>query len=150
MIFDHIDNAKRYSALHPGFAAAFEFLRRPDLASLPAGRHDIQGERMFCIVLQGPGKGKGDAQLEIHRRYLDIQFTLAGTDVLGWSPAHSCRASGLGYDAAKDLELFTARPETWVSTPPGTFAILYPEDAHAPLGGTGELHKVVVKVRLEY
>lgn len=149
MIFDHIDNARRYYALHPGFPAAFEFLRRPDLAALPPGRNDIDGERMFCIVVRGPGKGRDGAELEMHRRYLDIQFTLAGTDALGWSPTHACRATGRGFDAAKDLELFTARPETWVMTPPNTFAILYPEDAHAPLGGIGELHKVVVKLRLE-
>ncbi len=149
MIFDHLDNAKRYYPLHRAFPAAFEFLRRPDLAALPVGRNDIDGERMFCMVVQGPGKGKDGAQLEMHRRYLDIQFTLSGTDALGWSPTRLCHTTGLGFDEAKDLELFTARPETWVITPPRTFAILYPEDAHAPLGGLGELHKVVMKVRLE-
>jgi YhcH/YjgK/YiaL family protein len=149
MIFDHIDNAERYYALHPVFPAAFEFLRRPDLASLPPGRNAIDGERMFCMVVRGPGRGKDGAQLEMHRQYLDIQFTVAGTDALGWSPTRSCQATGSGFDEAKDVEFFTARPETWVSIPPRTFAILYPEDAHAPLGGTGDLHKVVMKVRLK-
>lgn len=149
MILDHLDNAQRYYGLHPLFPAAFAFLRRPDLAALPPGRNEIDGERIFCMVLKGPGKGKEAAQLEMHRRYLDIQFTVTGTDALGWRTTQSCRGSGLGFDEAKDLEFFTARPEIWVPIPPSTFAVLYPEDAHAPLGGVGELHKVVVKVRLE-
>jgi beta-galactosidase beta subunit len=29
---------------------------------------------------------------------------------------------------------------------PGSFAIFFPEDAHAPLSSTGRVHKIVVKV----
>ena len=40
MILDYLDNWERYAALHPGFPAAFEFLKRRDLADLSAaGTH---------------------------------------------------------------------------------------------------------------
>ncbi len=149
MIFDHLDNSKRYLAFHPTFPAAFEFLRRGDLASLPPGRIEVEGERLFAVVVKARGKGKDAAQLEMHKRYIDIQFVLAGTDAIGWKTTQSCAKTGLGFDEAKDVELFTARPDTWITTPANTFAVLYPEDAHAPLGGVGELHKVVMKLRLE-
>jgi beta-galactosidase beta subunit len=35
---------------------------------------------------------------------------------------------------------------TWVAVPPGSFAIFFPHDAHAPLGGEGRVKKAVVKV----
>jgi biofilm protein TabA len=37
-----------------------------------------------------------------------------------------------------------------VATPPGTFAIFFPEDAHAPMAGEGLIHKVVVKVAVDW
>ena len=46
MILDVLQHSGRYASLHPGFGPAFEFLRRTDLASLPSGRHPIDGERL--------------------------------------------------------------------------------------------------------
>ena len=41
MIAGTIAGSGRYVALHRGFAAAFEFLRRPDLAAHGGSRHEI-------------------------------------------------------------------------------------------------------------
>jgi beta-galactosidase beta subunit len=45
---------------------------------------------------------------------------------------------------------FADRPETWAAVEPGSFVILYPQDAHAPLAGAGEIRKAVVKVALDW
>jgi biofilm protein TabA len=37
-----------------------------------------------------------------------------------------------------------------VTIPQGSFGIFYPEDAHAPMGSDGPLHKVVVKVAVDW
>lgn len=148
MIFDHLENAQRYYAFHPGFKAAFEFLTRTDLASLPLGQTQVNGTQLLAIVLNREGKGKDLAQLEMHHKYIDVQLTLSGTDAIGWKPATACAISGLGLDAGMDVERFQARPDTWIATPPATFAIFYPGEAHAPFGGKGHLHKVVMKVLL--
>ena len=50
------------------------------------------------------------------------------------------------YDAEKDIEFFEDVPDSYVTVLPGEFAVFFPEDAHAPLIGTGEVHKVVIKV----
>jgi len=148
MILDHVDNWRHYAALHPGFEGAFAFLGRTDLAELSAGRHAIEGERLYALVIKEDGRGRDGAKLEIHRRYIDIQFTIAGADDIGWKPASQCTGEDQAYDAEKDIAFLKDRPQAWITTPPGTFAIFLPEDAHAPLGGTGAIHKVVVKVAL--
>jgi len=145
MILDHLDNCKRYAGLGPLFERAFEFLRRGDIASLPAGRQEIDGERLYAVVIRADGVGRQKAALETHRRYTDVQFVVSGTDEMGWRPAALC-AGGKGFDAAKDLELLTDKPLSWATMGPGSFAVFFPADAHAPGGGTGPLHKVVVKV----
>ena len=150
MILEHLDSAERYAPLHPGFPAAFEFLRRKDLADLSAGRHPIDGERLYALVVQQDGRDREKARLEIHRRYIDIQFIVKGTDDIGWKPAVQCASYDQEYSDEKDVAFFTDVPEVWVITLPGTFGIFFPEDAHAPLGGTGPIHKVVVKVAVDW
>ena len=48
MVLDTLENADAYNALNSGFAKAFEFLRRNDLAQLDEGRHEIDGERVYA------------------------------------------------------------------------------------------------------
>ncbi len=140
-----MDNWERYAALHPGFPAAFEFLKRRDLADLSAGRHPLDGERLYALVVQEDGRGRDKAKLEIHRRYIDIQLTVTGADDIGWKPTAICSGYDQEYDDEKDVAFFSDEPDVWVTTSPGRFGIFFPEDAHAPLGGTGPIHKIVVK-----
>ena len=148
MILDVLDNAACHFALHPEFAAAFDFLKAPGAAELPVGRHEIRGDRLFAIVGKDQGKGRDKARLEAHRKYIDIQYVVSGDEWIGWRDLKTCRESGLGYSAGKEIEFYTAAPTKWFRFPPGSFAIFFPEDAHAPLAGEGPVHKVVVKVAI--
>jgi YhcH/YjgK/YiaL family protein len=150
MILDRLEQAERYFPLHPGFAAAIDYVRRTDFSGLPTGRHGIDGDRLYLMLNRGPGKGRGGAQLESHRRYIDIQFTLSGTDEIGWKPTPTCASVTVPFDGAKDIGFFGDSPDAWVAVPPRSFLILYPEDAHAPMGGTGALEKAVLKVAVDW
>ena len=136
MILDHLDNWKRYAGLNRRFAKAFEFLQRQDLADLPPGRHALDGDRLYVVVVRADGMGRNKATLEAHRKYIDIQFCLRGTDEIGWKPVAHCTPDEKDFDEAKDGATFTDKPEAWVTTAAGTFGIFFPTDAHAPLGGT--------------
>ncbi|MBN1472588.1 MAG: YhcH/YjgK/YiaL family protein [Syntrophaceae bacterium] len=146
MILDVLENAHRYPALNNGFAKAFEFLLRPDLKELPVGNYEIDGNRIYAVVSRDSGRKKEDALLETHKKYIDIQLVLSGTDDMGWKPRSSCKHPSGEYDQEDDIQFFTDEPDAWVSTKSGAFAVFFPEDAHMPLISTGELHKVVVKV----
>jgi biofilm protein TabA len=148
MVLDALKNHHRYHALHPMFRAAFEFLKRPDILSLPVGRQDIAGDDCFALVQRETGQGPENGKLERHRDYIDIQCSLSGTEVIGWRPASDCVNVTVPYAAEKDIEFYGEVPTTWAVLPAGTFAILFPEDAHAPLCGQGGLHKIVVKVKM--
>jgi hypothetical protein len=85
--------------------------------------------------MQENSKGRDFAKLETHRLFIDVQFTVTGTDHIGWKPAVECTGEANGYNSEKDVAFFTERPETWLTAPQGIFAVFFPEDAHAPLGG---------------
>jgi biofilm protein TabA len=144
-----LDKAEQCYGLHPAFAKAFAFLRRPDLASLAPGKYVIDGDKVFCLISKVPGKTKSEAQLEAHRKYIDIQFIMAGTDEMGWRPTRDCKEAAIPYDEAKDIMFFKDAPEAWITVPVNSFVIYFPTDAHAPLVSTGELHKAVVKIAVE-
>ena len=146
MILDTLTNAGRYDALHPLFAEAFRFLSRDDLSTLKPGRYEIDGERLFAMIAKGPARRAEEAQLEVHDRYIDIQYVIAGNDVMGWRPRGECAEVARDLLADGDLLFFAEAPRTWFSVDPGAFAVFFPEDAHLPMTGEGEIHKVVVKV----
>ena len=150
MILDQLSEASRYTAIHPGFAAAFEFLRTANLAEMSAGRHEIDGDRLYVVMNRQPGRGRTGAKLEVHRRYIDIQFGIAGTDDIAWKALPDCAQPAAPFDEQKDVGFFQDVPQTWLVVPPGSFAIFFPQDVHAPLGGTGDLVKAVVKVAVDW
>lgn len=150
MILDHLDHSADYESLHPHFPAAFAHLRGLSAtADLPDGRIDLDGERLYAIVVHGHGKTKGAARTETHRRYIDIQYTAAGSDLVGWMPVGDCREP-LGYDNAKDVEFYRDIATQWIDVPAGQFAIFLPHDAHAPMAGGGSaVTKLVIKVAVQ-
>jgi YhcH/YjgK/YiaL family protein len=149
MILDRFPQAERYAPLHPGFAQAFAFLKRADLRQLPLAKYAIDGDRVYATIARSAGRTRQEAKLEAHRKYIDIQVVLDGVDQMGWKSIADCRRSEGPYDEEKDVELLADAPDAWIDVGPGTFTIFYPEDAHAPLVGTGEIYKVVVKVAVE-
>ena len=150
MILDTIENAGRYLPLHPGFNAAFEYLKHTDFGPLGAGRHEIDGDRLFVMVNRAKGRGRGGVKLESHRKYIDIQYTIVGTDEIGWKPTPDCDEIAVAFDPQKDVGFFADQPQAWVAVPPTRFTIFYPEDAHAPMGAECELLKAVMKVAVDW
>lgn len=149
MVLDTLQNSRPYECLHPLFAAAFKNLR--DLAAqndLPEGRIDLDGERLFAMVIHGIGKTQNKVRNEAHRRYIDIQFGVEGVDRVGWMPVSECQHPK-GYSAEKDVEFYDDIPGTWFELGPNQFVIFFPSDAHAPMANTGKtLTKIVIKVEV--
>lgn len=146
MILDRFELRGRYVSLHPLFAPAFEFLASTDILALPSGRHDIVPDRVYVSVDRAEGRGRAGGRLEAHRRCIDIQATFEGHEEIGWRPLAACDGPVEPYDPVRDIAFFDERPDTWLAVPRGCFAIFFPEDAHAPLAGTGAVTKAVVKV----
>lgn len=146
MIFDRLDARGKYLSLHTRFADAFQFLLRPDLAHVAAGRHELDGPSLYASAEHREGRGHDGARLEVHRTYIDIQYTVSGVEVIGWRSLADCSRVAEAFDAERDVGFFAERPDTWLVIPAGHFAIFWPDDAHAPLAGTGHVHKVVMKV----
>ena len=90
MILDRIDNAIRYAGVHGGVARGLEWLATHEVKHLPEGKHPIDGDSLYLMVVKGQGKGQSGTKLETHRRYIDIQYPVADSDTIGGRNAPAC------------------------------------------------------------
>lgn len=145
MIIDTLDNLEKYASLNPLFAKAVEFLRNTDLKAQPAGKVELDGKNLVVNFSVAKGKTKEQAQLETHKKFIDIQIPLSCTEVMGYTPA--CNLPQGEYNAEKDITKFAIPSESYIAVNPGMFAIFFPQDGHAPCISDEEtIQKVIVKV----
>ena len=136
-----------------GLEAGFEFLGRGDLAALPMGKHTIDGDSVFALAMKSPSRDPSAGKFEAHQVYIDIQYLVSGAEMIGLAPVEGLKVT-TPYDAAKDI-VFYAVPATYqeVEIRPGHFAVFFPGEGHLPMchsHGPHQLHKVVVKVKVDY
>ncbi len=62
MILDKLKNSKLYYSMNPNFKDAFEFLEKLDKNNLTAGRMEIDGKRLYAIIVDDNGKGQDGAK----------------------------------------------------------------------------------------
>ncbi|MCB0443378.1 MAG: YhcH/YjgK/YiaL family protein [Flavobacterium sp.] len=149
MIVDTINNASRYTSLHPLFAKAFEFLKTNDINSLEDGTVAIE-EGLKVIVSNKMGKTKEEslAKFECHNENIDIQFCAKGVETIAWKPREKCVNPNGEYSTEKDVLFFNDEPDMFFQLTDAQFVIFYPEDVHAPMIGEGAIKKLVFKVKI--
>ena len=136
-----------------GFEAAFEFLDKKTLADVPVGKHAIVGDEVYALVQKLPSRSADTAQFESHRKYIDVHYVVSGQETSGFSPAENLKLA-VPYDESKDVMLYAVPQQyTKVEVRAGHFVVYHPGQAHLPnchLQGPHELHKVVIKVHIDY
>ncbi|BCR06890.1 DUF386 domain-containing protein [Desulfuromonas versatilis] len=146
MVIDSLDNAARYAGLGQGIARALEYLAATDLAAAADGRYEIDGERIFAMIQSYPTKPPEQGFWEAHRRYVDVQYVVSGTERFGYANLAGLQAKP--YDEQRDLVVLEGTGD-FFEVGAGSFVILFPQDAHMPglqAGAAQQVKKVVVKV----
>ncbi len=148
MIIDHLDKAPIYHNLGPRLATALAYLPRCDFNSMEDGRYDIDGDNIFALVQRYETRNQtAESRWEVHRRYIDVQYVVAGAEKMGYAHAASL-IPATSYDSARDIQFLHGTGDFY-SLSKGFFTIFFPADAHLPGLSNGEpenVIKVVVKV----
>lgn len=144
MVIDKIENLEKYASLNPLFSQAIEFLKSTDLNAHEIGKVKLQGDDLVVNFAQARPKTKGEAKLETHNRFIDIQIPLDGVEVMGYTPRADLPDAE--YNAEKDITFYPGLAESYLTIKPGMFAIFFPEDGHAPGVTPDGVKKVIVKV----
>lgn len=147
MIIDTLDHLEKYVALNPLFPEVVKFLKQHPLAHLSEGKHAILEQDFFVNIQTAQGKTREAAVLECHRRMIDIQIPLSGSETYGYTPVAALPPAS--FNEEKDIAKYPGSPcQTYVTVHPGQFAIFFPQDGHAPcITDQPQLLKAIFKVK---
>lgn len=150
MIFGQLSDFEALHLAAPGGAMVQAVTWIRNLPPRPAeGRYALDPEGMYALVLSYDTGPEEASRFETHRRYADLQYTLAGAEAIDWAPRASLACDG-DYSEEKDLLFHHAGPAlARVVNAAGFFSFFTPVDAHRPmvrLAGHSRVLKVVVKI----
>lgn len=150
MILAHLNDSDRYASLHPLFKQLFDYVKAHDLTHVPAERIVLDGDRLFINVADVTLKSPEEQVLEVHRRYIDVHFPLSREEIMGWSSLSVLATKSVQpFNEEDDFAVYAERAQSYLTIHPGEFAIVWPEDAHAPIIGQGALRKLIAKVCID-
>ncbi|MDC1174706.1 YhcH/YjgK/YiaL family protein [Bacteriovoracaceae bacterium] len=148
MIVDKIENYKKYFNKE-SWKKSFEFIMGLDENS-EEKRYEL-GDGVFAIVMSYHTKDVQDANLESHKKYIDIQASIKGAEGIEWYPIDANLELKEEYSEKADV-MFYHHPgvqRALIANIPGYFTVLWPEDIHMPQLKILDLNfvkKVVVKI----
>ena len=147
MLIDNLINYKKYVALHPLFKNAFDYLVALDSSTFSEGKFEILSTDLFAIH-STPSTSQFGALLEAHQAYIDIHYVVEGTELFGWKAISDCNQPIGAFNHEKDYIQFDDKNFSSIELNRNTFAVVYPEDAHAPGIKISSLKKVVLKIKV--
>ena len=155
MIVDRLDNWKIYfrEPFWETIFAQLQALNENTAASEKKIKDDDVILKVFSYETIGPADP--EAELESHKKYIDIHTTITKKERIEWYPTAGLKIIK-PYDANEDAVYYERREPACarLNMYPGMFAMFWPGDAHMPrlqVVGEAELvKKAVMKVSSEY
>jgi YhcH/YjgK/YiaL family protein len=145
---NNIEFKKQYEGNKELWDKVFKFLGDPKLATLAPGKYVIDGDNAYATVAEGAPKNIADVKWESHRKYIDLQYVIAGKVKIGVAPISAATVT-MPYDKTKDIANYTAEGKFYIATPE-IFFLFFPQNAHRPdikVDGYDTLKKLVIKIR---
>lgn len=152
MIKNSLKYTKNYYNLSNRIKLALKYLEQNDLKELENGRYDILGDDIYVNIQDYTSKPETQGKWEAHRKYIDIQIMVKGSEKIGVGEIDNFQTSE-AYDEGKDLEFLSATNDNYqfINMNENDFIILYPQDVHMPqiaLNTPSYVKKAVVKISI--
>ena len=130
------------------YRRALSFIAETDLNALENGKHVLDGDNLFVNIVDSALKAPGDARLEVHNAYIDIQVPLSKAESYGVKPRGEAEGAEGPFDSVKDIQFFSDKNYQTITVDKGQPITFDPDTAHAPLIGEGTIHKAIFKVKV--
>jgi len=154
MIIGNVKNRTRYASLGEEVMQALDYfasvLENPASGTLEKADIELPGGKVRIKVRPMNTKPVSDCAWEAHKKELDIHFTAYGEEKIGVSDISEL--TFVSADEAKDMIYLDGAEKDYVTVRPGTFLIVYPEDAHMPcvtFGDPAPIGKMIAKIAVD-
>lgn len=150
MIIDKISNAGFYGSFVKGLDAGMEAIKPfLDQKDPEIGRHEFDGG--YFMIQKGQTKPIEEGTFEAHRKYIDVQIILDGSEEVAWAEIGDC-TTAIEYNPEKDAERLEGDRSHHMLISAGMFYLVWPHDVHKPVSHTKEQQsftKIVMKLPVE-
>ncbi|MDB5153953.1 MAG: hypothetical protein JWR54_2704 [Mucilaginibacter sp.] len=142
-----VEFKRQYEGNKEMWDKVFKFLGDNKLTTLAPGKYPIDGTNAYASITEGAPKNLEDSKWESHRKYIDLQYVIAGEIKLGVSPISAAKVTE-PYNETRDAANYTAEGKYYVAKPE-KFFLFFPQDVHRPdikVDGYNTLKKLVIKI----
>lgn len=150
MIFGNLMNSGEQVTYPAPVNLALDYLRTHDMMSMEPGVYEIKGRDLYVQVIDAQTNLPDQKRPEVHKYYVDLQYSPAGNEKIGFTPDLGAYQSVEGYNEEKDIMFYEeVDHEVFLKMTPGCFAVFFPWDIHRPACAVDEpalIRKIVVKI----
>lgn len=147
MIIDKIENITFYQSVLPKLQEGLDAIDA--LENKEIGKYFFDGG--FFMVQEGVTKPMEEGTYEAHRKYIDVQIILDGSEELAWKDLKDL-TTAIPYNEEKDQERLDGPKDNVMLISKGMFYAAFPHDGHKAISHTKEqqsYRKIVLKLPVE-
>ena len=147
MIVDKLDHILMYEPLLKNLKNGLEAVKA--LESVETGKYEFDGG--YFMVQKGTTKPLEEGTFEAHRKYVDVQIIMEGSEEVAWSDITDL-TSVIEYDSEKDAQRLSGKFDHVIKVSKGMFYAAFPHDGHKPVSHTSvpqDFIKVVMKLPVD-
>lgn len=149
MIVTTIDRLTDYKEI-PYAQEVIKFIEDFKKGDMQTGRYDIDGDDAFAIASRYDTEPSQNRQFENHKKYIDIQVVLDGTEELHWAPKETLTQTAEEFSKGGDIAFYKGKMQSSVLLGGSACAVLFENDAHKPNVMYNDIQnvlKIVFKIR---
>ena len=152
MIYDQISHVEQYAGVNEGVDRLLKTMANYTPENFPTGRLELEGGDPFLIFAAYETHPRAEAVMEAHRRYIDIMYMVDGAENIYVKSTEKLQQITAVYDSTVEALLAAVDDDVAeVHLTPGSFVVLFPQDAHAPACHADGIHsvkKIIGKIRI--
>jgi YhcH/YjgK/YiaL family protein len=145
MILDKLSQARAYRGIHPRLDAALDRLNEAFLATVGPETMQLEGDKLYVTRFTYDTLPLEDTFFEAHKRYLDIHLMMEREERVDIASPQGLTL----FEHQGDFYAYQGEAEQSLVLRPGSFLVVFPEDAHRikiQVNGPETVSKVVFKV----
>ena len=144
MIIDKMENIRFYGGLLKNLETGLKAV--DGLEKMELGTYQFDGG--YFMVQEGVTRPLTEGTFEAHRKYVDVQIILEGSEEVAWAQTGDLKTV-TPYNEQKDVEFLEGSFDHVMKISAGMFYIVFPHDAHKPVSHTASqqsFRKIVMKL----
>ncbi|SFG13105.1 YhcH/YjgK/YiaL family protein [Oribacterium sp. WCC10] len=147
MIVDDFSHIRFYEAMLPNLEAGLQAIEEEKAkGELKEGSYRFEGG--FFKVQKGVTKPFSEGTFEGHKKYIDVQIILDGSEEIAWKELKELKEV-IPYDEEKDMARYEGSFEHQIMINKGMFWAAFPHDGHKAISHSKEQQsftKIILKL----